>query len=495
MTDILNLCLTARSCRFAPTSARPNSFPIPSFYGHVPSLIQCVLSSYRLRSANQSTLRSVAVFDVLQSPSREDAYVLLQPRPRLQDIFPKVDLLNAVKENRFPNFKSAYVGIVEETGSLFAMSPDRFPLVVFSDANTADEYGVGRSIDPPPGSRWDFDPELNLPVDVDSVFRRAKLRQLCRSGSRDKRCYVGVKELESSQLSRLLDGAPSVPLPPYFNSQNTEVAESTDGNASVAPPGNNLNTSPPKPAWPRNFGLQGVLVAMFSLTAILGATIWTMKKIPDKPSPDHVAIEQNGHVTDVKPELSSPSTQIESIPPVEAALAEPVTVVDDVPPSSQADIQTTSRARKVSFRAEVDSRPPSRAGQNGDDAAVDGGEGEDSEGEGDAPAASGKKKAPRRKRGKKKKGSPLAANGREGPDMEDKNAENSDPSPEPQPNGSAHVVHVVSASAIIVPPPTTPTPVVPSLIVSDTILGKFTAYSCNGYPLIFLTQASDPMVL
>ena len=33
----------------------------------------------------------------------------------------------------FPNRDSAYVGLVEETGSLFAMTPRLFPLVVFAD--------------------------------------------------------------------------------------------------------------------------------------------------------------------------------------------------------------------------------------------------------------------------------------------------------------------------------------------------------------------------
>ena len=48
-------------------------------------------------------------------------------------------------------------------------------------------------------------------MDVDEVTRRMKakrLRELCRTpeGSRDRRCLTGVHKLESSRLSRLLDG-------------------------------------------------------------------------------------------------------------------------------------------------------------------------------------------------------------------------------------------------------------------------------------------------
>ena len=57
----------------------------------------------------------VAVFDILKAPDRSQPFTLLQPQPHLQDVFPgKVN---------FPNRDSAYVGLVEETGSLFAMNP------------------------------------------------------------------------------------------------------------------------------------------------------------------------------------------------------------------------------------------------------------------------------------------------------------------------------------------------------------------------------------
>ncbi|KAH8097089.1 hypothetical protein BXZ70DRAFT_991005 [Cristinia sonorae] len=403
----------------------------------------------------------VAVFDVLQAPSRQDPYVLLQPRPRLQDIFPNVDLTNALKENRFPNFKSAYVGIIEESGSLFAMSPDRFPLVIFSDTNTADEYGLGRSIDPPPGSRWDFDPDLDLPLDVDSVAKRAKLRQLCRSGSRDKRCFVGIRELESSQLSRLLDGAPTVPRPPYYQRQphNTGAAEPPSSNTSISPPVPIVETGHTTPTASIYPGAQGIAVAIVTLAALLFATVWTVrKKIPKQHSTEHIPIEQNGHT---KGDNSlPPSIQEETTPPPPGPEA---TVVDATVKDEEV---STTRQRKVSFRTVP--RPPSRAGQSADEVVANGEE-EESEGEGEMPSTPGKKKGPRRKRGKKKKASPLTLN--DGADTGGEEKEDIVAQDPPPPMHEGNVVHVVSPSAIVVPPPAAPTPVVPSLVVSDNVLG------------------------
>ncbi|TCD64886.1 bifunctional endoribonuclease/protein kinase ire1 [Steccherinum ochraceum] len=413
----------------------------------------------------------VAVFDVLHAPGRREPYVLLQPRPRLQDIFPHVDITNALKENQFPNFKSAYVGIVEETGSLFAMSPDRYPLVVFSDADSVDDYGVGRSIDPPPGSRWDFDSEFDLPLDIDSVAKRAKLRQLCRSGSWDMQCFVGVKELESSQLSRLLDGAPSVPLPPYYNNHNSGATVPPDGNASITPPvvtGSPHGNSTPPSGY---FGLQNVLTAVVTLVALTVATLWAYRQRSSSSPLPQITITQNGHAADVQsdpPILEAPVTS----PLLEGTSSTPeISPKEEAPatPGLSTPRPSTPRPRTISSNGEADLRSPSRTGQIVDDAGLDG-EGEDSDGEGDAPATPGRKKGPRRKRGKKKKGAPTPLNGLEDLAAEDNKAgEIEGATPGHRENDG--FVHVVSPSAIVVPPPATPTPTVPSLIVSETILG------------------------
>ncbi|TFY57369.1 hypothetical protein EVJ58_g7053, partial [Rhodofomes roseus] len=157
----------------------------------------------------------VAVFDILRSPQRSQPFVLLQPRLHLEDILPSAELRKAAARQSMP-FDAAFVGIVEETGSLYAMGPDTFPLVIFGDA------GVGRFLDAAPRDTH-FDDEFgrdgDLPGDLDSVTRRAKerrLQKMCREGSNDLRCLTGVRRLEAgtqSRFSRLLDAAPVVPSP------------------------------------------------------------------------------------------------------------------------------------------------------------------------------------------------------------------------------------------------------------------------------------------
>src|SRR5882762_7756317 len=137
-----------------------------------------------------NTLTSVAVFDILKSknphPSDQSPFVLLQPRPQLHQ--PPLQ----------PN-AHAYVGLVEETGSLFAMSAEQFPLVGF----TEDSSGSG------PGLLGD---------DGDGEgggMRREGKKGTCRNGGSDRRCLTGTRTLEESSTPwrNLLDGVP-VPVPP-----------------------------------------------------------------------------------------------------------------------------------------------------------------------------------------------------------------------------------------------------------------------------------------
>jgi serine/threonine-protein kinase/endoribonuclease IRE1 len=93
------------------------------------------------------------------------------------------------------HLESAYVGLVEESGSLFAMSPDRFPLVAFTGGRKRREnamklrsYGSGD----------------------DECLGRA-------SSYTDRRCLVGMHPLEGgdgdspeNRLKRLVDGVPGV---------------------------------------------------------------------------------------------------------------------------------------------------------------------------------------------------------------------------------------------------------------------------------------------
>ncbi|KAJ7805587.1 hypothetical protein B0H14DRAFT_2611242 [Mycena olivaceomarginata] len=90
----------------------------------------------------------VAIFDVLRSPAQDTFFVLLQPRPQLHTILPK--LTHATSMDQLPHLGSVYISLVEETGSLFAMGLDRFPLVAFTaerkqreNAMKPRDYGSG----------------------------------------------------------------------------------------------------------------------------------------------------------------------------------------------------------------------------------------------------------------------------------------------------------------------------------------------------------------
>nr|GAT45862.1 predicted protein [Mycena chlorophos] len=85
-----------------------------------------------LRWASKLTSPMIAAFDAMDPPGihiPEDFVALLQPRPQISTILPQST------EATSSHFGSVYVGLVEKTCSLFAMSPERFPLVAM--------HGVG----------------------------------------------------------------------------------------------------------------------------------------------------------------------------------------------------------------------------------------------------------------------------------------------------------------------------------------------------------------
>ncbi|KAF9483304.1 hypothetical protein BDN70DRAFT_990482 [Pholiota conissans] len=72
------------------------------------------------------TSPAVAAFDILRprsTTSSRSPFILLQPQPTLADLFP------GVPANALPHSGSAYVGVIEESGSLFVMSSTHFPFV------------------------------------------------------------------------------------------------------------------------------------------------------------------------------------------------------------------------------------------------------------------------------------------------------------------------------------------------------------------------------
>ena len=413
---------------------------------------------------------SVATLDVLRSPKRENPFVLVQPQPRLQEILPSVDLTSAAKHKRLPNLDAAYVGLVEETGSLYAMSPDRFPLVVFGDSNEDNARHL-RSIDPPPGSAFDptYDYDKDFPADVDSVTRIAKakrLREMCKNGVQDVRCLTGVRKLGSdsqSRLSRLLDGAPSVippPPPPYSNSNNVEMPAEPRIPDSQAPDTGNASVRPP-PAWsnasetPRledrsAAGLLGMspstqAFSAFALCATVLLLWMSVRKFLASSIPAAVQVS----VPAPPPEVSDVTTKPVEAPSFPADPSEKVANGHAEPPAEE--LQTPSPesspvlAKKVLFAP--DALEPI------EDAA----DGEDTEKDADAADTPGKRKNIRRKRGRKKnKGVTIVV-----PADEVEEVAEAIPEPRKEP-----------APTILLAPPTPSAPAAPTLVVSDSVLGR-----------------------
>ncbi|KAI0705331.1 hypothetical protein C8Q76DRAFT_771153 [Earliella scabrosa] len=416
----------------------------------------------------------VATFDVLQSPKRDNPFVLLQPQPRLQEILSADDLTSAAKNKRLPNIDSAYVGLIEESGSLYAMSPDRFPFVVFRDSADVNDAGHWRSIDPPPGSSPDSS-DKDYPPDVESISRIAKarrLREMCKNGASDIRCLTGVRKLGSdsqSRLSRLLDGAPSVLPPPsplpHRNSNEVEVRDEPPVPDSHAPDTDNTPVKPPPP-WGNSSEIPGLedkpvarLVGMsgstqafsaFALCAIVLLVWMSVRKFLSSSLPPQVKVSVPTPPPEVREENTKPvGEQPASESKEEVANGHADPSVEDVatPP---AELPT---AKRVLF-APAALEPVAEA-------VNDAAEGDDSDKEGDADTP-GKRKGIRRKRGKKKKGPvaiALPADEVEGIVVAD-----------PTPNGVQETPKNPVPS-IVLAPSTPAAPVVPTLIVSDQVLG------------------------
>ncbi|KIM41614.1 hypothetical protein M413DRAFT_445589 [Hebeloma cylindrosporum] len=408
----------------------------------------------------------VAVFDVLKptSPSHHPhPFVLLQPRPHLQDLFPTLKTASGLT----PNLGSAYVGLVEETGSLFVMSPERYPLVIFGgserqqDTQEGSKGGVGRqkALDPPssPGGDGGDDGCLLNPYDL--------------------HCLTGVRPLEEGdgvegRMRRLLDGPKAVsssssipagqqPLVPHQppsswggenenSSENTGVGVPTidDGSPPQAPHGSSrwlgsILTSIPAYSSARHSdgGMwDGVLVGLvFGLVTIW--LVWVKAKWRGEKK-KRVKVSENmevqGETTangDATPQLQE--TNAEVLPIGNGHPQQQLS--SDLPPATPTLGTPTLNISKPLPDVPIPASLKAAAEDEGDDS--------DAEGENGVLATPGRRKARRGKRGKKKK----AANG----DGGDKDEGEEKPSSSPS----------------LVLTPKLPVVTQPSLIVSDTILG------------------------
>src|ERR1700722_12978100 len=414
-----------------------------------------LLSITRCSNANYPPV-SVAVFDILKSPNRRQPFVLLQPSPHLEEILPgKID--------RLPNRYSAFIGLVEETGSLFAMGPENFPLVIFSDANS--DRQVVRLIDGPSAqSKPGVDNDFTTGTDPQT-------KDTCRNGSPHRKCLTGLRPLEEdsrSRISRLLDGIPSVALPPR---SLVQYAGYVDPTLSDLQNWDNTTAGPPQslghdslPTVGQNIRLrldESTIVLLLVFASIWSLFLWslwllvwflvprvkarwfvnsaTMAAIPK-------GVEDESYVS---PSLSTQPLIVEVeernyIPP------DDISPSASVPPSLEDGHAVTSLSLPVVAN--------NHAIEQGND-------GEDSDRDVDAPAL-GKRKGRRGKRGKRKKAAQMTEEDQE--DREDDKGDGSDVLREMD----VVVAKPDSPSAISTPSAPVSASIGSPLVVSDTILGE-----------------------
>ncbi|KAJ8585343.1 hypothetical protein M405DRAFT_936065, partial [Rhizopogon salebrosus TDB-379] len=161
----------------------------------------------------------VAVFDVLSSSQRSDPFALLQPRP---------DLLRGSDVSSL-DMNTGYVGLVEETKSLYVMGVDHFPLTAFGDT------------------------EFNhkLVESVDGLTKRRKLSELCDRDPGDPRCLTGKRHLDSSLNNKQLPGVPGAMLPPVVDQDGGSNLPIDDVEAlpTLSDPRDNTSMSIPWMPW------------------------------------------------------------------------------------------------------------------------------------------------------------------------------------------------------------------------------------------------------
>jgi serine/threonine-protein kinase/endoribonuclease IRE1 len=362
--------------------------------------------------------------------------------------------------------------MVEETGSLFAMSPDHYPLVVFGGP---ERYNQGRLLDAPGRQLEDRDDgdddegeDGRVPTAVDEITRLRKQRQrmderkreACVGDSysrlRDRRCLVGVRRLEDgdgheSRMRRLLDGpvrgevGPEVP-----SNESTPV----DEEEVLEDPGLGMVTGAKEARKFWEVVIVSVVVGILS--------VWfVVRRIKRKSLMVLVEEEERKRAEE---DVMTPTPSTAGIP-MTPLTAGPVDVQEPV----QSPI-TNGFKDSPKSKDSAQSLPPIA-----DDGDESGGDGED------PVATPGKRKGRRGKRGKKKKAGAIAGSGGGGAEEAEE---------EKKLNGAAHVNGLAVVKEVETPsPPQTslvitsspkPAPTGPSLIVSDTILGTSMSLRYSG---------------
>ncbi|KAG1737524.1 uncharacterized protein EDB91DRAFT_1055143 [Suillus paluster] len=382
----------------------------------------------------------VAVFDVLSSAQRPDPFVLLQPRP---------DILRGSDVSTL-DINTAYVGLVEETKSLYVMSVDRFPLTAFGDT--------------------EFNHKL---IDsVDGITRRRKQVELCERDPSDTRCLTGKRHLDSSLNNKQLPGVPGAMLPPGVEDVNSNPPiDDVEAIPTLSDPMDNTSTI--VPGWMPWSGTSsgahtkviGPTSPISAIGSILLATVFVVgfvfrSKLPrvrfhmapaTATSPNAIDGKMDRDTTTLPHRPDTPVIPAMEISPV---LSKPAPVTINSESMLSLDDPNSHVPQPAIHFAELE--PPDTPAT----VAHDIGEAEDSDRENATPK---KRKGPRRgRRGKKGKGTGTVVNGT-GDDIDDKDA-------------NSHVPEAVVKDSLNTPSPTLVVPQTPhvatsSLVVSDSILG------------------------
>ncbi|KIY49779.1 hypothetical protein FISHEDRAFT_58034 [Fistulina hepatica ATCC 64428] len=384
----------------------------------------------------------VAIFDVLRRPQyAASPFVLLQPQPGLQSFLPSLRL----DASTLPNYDSAYVGLVEMTGSLFAMSPSHYPMVAFGGLErpqvplieAGDGSGGGHE-------RADLD--------------HASFDERCAFQHFDRRCLVGVRRLQGgdgdgpeSRMRRLLDGPSADFIPPVQDVEQVNESSTKD------PIDDSLRfhsdrrlehvLSLPKRVW------QAVIVA----STIGFVTFWLVFKRSADP-----AGAKSGRIVLVAQGDATDSGVIGSVTVTDIGIPEAGPAADLVP--------KIGRSSEAILSAQPAEDPQLRPLTPAIDCAAPADD-EDSDKE-ELHATPGKKKVRRGNRGKKKKKTTTLA-------AEEQKEAAPEPAPEPfidSPSSTALATGVPSVAptpnlVLSASAPATALPPEQSLIVSDTILG------------------------
>ena len=340
---------------------------------------------------------------MVRSARKQSPFVLLQPRLRLQEIFP-----SAIHQRDYPDDESAFVGLVPGTGSLFALSPDHFPLVAFSESAPTQRIEGAEGV----------------------IVSGEHGRLQCAEGSTDRQCLTGVRALRAdsrSRLARLLDGVPGPATSPFPSA--TGVPARFDNSAYVESeplvvPGEEkpsvlpwewVTSIPESLSQGRNSWAPSSSAILLALVSVVASLLWFNRKALPKEHDTAVHVSAGSvpvrkilvdgkavliaqlEVTDGAPHIAPPQSQaVEPRPNVKATPPEielptmmpepqtttPATALDTPLPLSAADGSVKASPVKPSHEGaedvgEVKKKPRKRRRRRkGDtkDAAAEGGE-------------------------------------------------------------------------------------------------------------------------